>query len=153
MRVLALIAVLLAFAMPALPHGGGLDRNGCHTNRKTGDYHCHRGSASAPPPSATNPRSRSLVGPSAGTIRLERTGPPVSERELVASIQLMLASLGYGPVAAEGHVNEQTSTAVRRFQRDQFMAVDGKATGQLLIRLASVIARRLEHCPRIEVPD
>jgi hypothetical protein len=27
-------------------HGGGLDANGCHTNRKTGDYHCHRAPAS-----------------------------------------------------------------------------------------------------------
>jgi hypothetical protein len=26
---------------PALAHGGGLDANGCHTNRRTGDYHCH----------------------------------------------------------------------------------------------------------------
>ncbi|UNK50566.1 excalibur calcium-binding domain-containing protein [Lysobacter sp. S4-A87] len=26
-------------------HGGGLDKNGCHTNRKTGDHHCHRGPA------------------------------------------------------------------------------------------------------------
>lgn len=26
----------------ALAHGGGLDKNGCHTNRKTGEYHCHR---------------------------------------------------------------------------------------------------------------
>lgn len=24
-------------------HSGGLDRHGCHTNRKTGEYHCHRG--------------------------------------------------------------------------------------------------------------
>ena len=31
-------------------HGGGLDASGCHTNRKTGDYHCHRGSYRAPPP-------------------------------------------------------------------------------------------------------
>ena len=22
-------------------HGGGLDAQGCHQNRKTGDYHCH----------------------------------------------------------------------------------------------------------------
>ncbi len=22
-------------------HGGGLDSNGCHHNRKTGGYHCH----------------------------------------------------------------------------------------------------------------
>ncbi len=25
-----------------IQHGGGLDRYGCHTNHKTGDYHCHR---------------------------------------------------------------------------------------------------------------
>jgi hypothetical protein len=24
-------------------HGGGLDAYGCHNNRKTGGYHCHRG--------------------------------------------------------------------------------------------------------------
>ena len=23
-------------------HPGGLNKQGCHTNRKTGDYHCHR---------------------------------------------------------------------------------------------------------------
>ncbi|TAW32060.1 YHYH domain-containing protein [Rhizobium leguminosarum] len=28
-------------AISALAHGGGLDKNGCHTNHKTGDYHCH----------------------------------------------------------------------------------------------------------------
>jgi hypothetical protein len=26
-------------------HPGGLNAEGCHNNRKTGDYHCHRGSA------------------------------------------------------------------------------------------------------------
>ena len=25
----------------ALAHGGGTNADGCHTNRKTGDYHCH----------------------------------------------------------------------------------------------------------------
>lgn len=23
-------------------HGGGLDKNGCHHDRKNGGYHCHR---------------------------------------------------------------------------------------------------------------
>lgn len=26
---------------PALSHSGRTDSSGCHTNRKTGDYHCH----------------------------------------------------------------------------------------------------------------
>jgi hypothetical protein len=24
-------------------HGGGLDKYGCHNNRKVGNYHCHQG--------------------------------------------------------------------------------------------------------------
>ena len=39
-----LLALSLA-TMPlqaAMPHGGGLDEEGCHTDRKTGEYHCHR---------------------------------------------------------------------------------------------------------------
>jgi hypothetical protein len=45
MRYLVLLA-LAAAAMtpvPALGHSGGLDAQGCHNNRRTGDYHCHRG--------------------------------------------------------------------------------------------------------------
>jgi len=30
-------------------HGGGLDANGCHHDRKHGGYHCHRGSAPRAP--------------------------------------------------------------------------------------------------------
>ena len=36
----ALITVL--FASSALAHGGGLDAKGCHTEKRTGEYHCHR---------------------------------------------------------------------------------------------------------------
>jgi hypothetical protein len=38
--------VLAVFPIFACAHGGGLNAEGCHTNHKTGDYHCHR----APPP-------------------------------------------------------------------------------------------------------
>ena len=44
--------VLLA-AAPALAHGGGLNAEGCHTNRKTGDYHRHRSASPPPPPPQT----------------------------------------------------------------------------------------------------
>ncbi|GAP66647.1 nuclease [Mizugakiibacter sediminis] len=41
---LQLIAAVALVAMPtlALPHPGGLNAEGCHNNRKTGEYHCHR---------------------------------------------------------------------------------------------------------------
>lgn len=35
------IFVLFLCASPAFPHGGGLDAQGCHTESKTGDRHCH----------------------------------------------------------------------------------------------------------------
>ncbi|MEY9328258.1 YHYH domain-containing protein [Sinorhizobium fredii] len=34
-------ALLAATFSSAFAHGGGLDQNGCHHNRKTGGYHCH----------------------------------------------------------------------------------------------------------------
>ena len=41
--------VLFAWGVALTPqqswaHPGGLNGEGCHTNRKTGEYHCHRGS-------------------------------------------------------------------------------------------------------------
>ncbi|WP_312568739.1 excalibur calcium-binding domain-containing protein [Comamonas sp.] len=45
----------------AWAHGGGLNAEGCHTNRKTGDYHCHRASSHAP---TVNSRSLAATAPS-----------------------------------------------------------------------------------------
>lgn len=43
-----LASLALAFdPAGALAHGGGLDASGCHTNRKTNDYHCHGGAPSS----------------------------------------------------------------------------------------------------------
>lgn len=48
----ALVAVFLVLPIgQATAHSGGLNSEGCHTNRKTGDYHCHR--SPAPRPVAT----------------------------------------------------------------------------------------------------
>ena len=40
---IAALATLIAIigAGQAFAHGGGLDRNGCHHDRKHGGYHCH----------------------------------------------------------------------------------------------------------------
>ena len=46
---LAGAAATLPWAGPAIAHPGGLNGEGCHNNRKTGGYHCHRsGRASQP---------------------------------------------------------------------------------------------------------
>ena len=38
---------LLMLSGGAYAHGGGLDKHGCHHNRSTGTYHCHRPAYSA----------------------------------------------------------------------------------------------------------
>jgi len=45
----ALTIALLLSSPIAFAHGGGLDASGCHTNRKTGEYHCHRSAAASRP--------------------------------------------------------------------------------------------------------
>ena len=39
----AVLVLLVSFGLvsTAMAHSGGTDSNGCHTNSKTGDYHCH----------------------------------------------------------------------------------------------------------------
>jgi micrococcal nuclease len=50
-------AALALAPIEALAHGGGLDTNGCHTNKKTGDYHCHGGGSPSSSPSPSPTRS------------------------------------------------------------------------------------------------
>jgi hypothetical protein len=51
---LAALAAVIVMPIAAFAHGGGTDANGCHTNRKTGDYHCHGGGGQrAPAPKPT----------------------------------------------------------------------------------------------------
>ena len=53
--------VLFLFATEALAHGGGLNKQGCHNNRKTGDYHCHRGPKTSDKRQAA-PKQETLTG-------------------------------------------------------------------------------------------
>lgn len=43
------IATFFICATCAHAHSGGLNAEGCHTNRKTGEYHCHRAPTKAAP--------------------------------------------------------------------------------------------------------
>lgn len=90
MRTWLLAAVLATITLPAFPHGGGLNAEGCHTNRKTGDYHCHRAPSvdrSAPKAPPTQPPNRRAapvaaspeqptcyVGPRGGTYTITKSG-------------------------------------------------------------------------------
>lgn len=54
MRLPGIVALLVGSfsasvpVAPATAHPGGLNAEGCHHNRKTGGYHCHRGPSASP---------------------------------------------------------------------------------------------------------
>lgn len=41
MKKLVVIIALLLVQSPVLAHGGRTNADGCHTEKATGDYHCH----------------------------------------------------------------------------------------------------------------
>lgn len=50
--------LMVVLAVPLMAHPGGLNREGCHNDRKNGGYHCHRapsGGGSAPARSSYAP--------------------------------------------------------------------------------------------------
>lgn len=48
---LALFASSIVTTFPAVAHGGGLNAEGCHNDRKNGGYHCHGGGSASRQPS------------------------------------------------------------------------------------------------------
>lgn len=40
-RSILIVSLTLLIPIGAYAHSGGTNADGCHTNRKTGDYHCH----------------------------------------------------------------------------------------------------------------
>lgn len=40
--IILLLAVFTVTSSLTFAHRGRTDSEGCHTNRKTGEYHCHR---------------------------------------------------------------------------------------------------------------
>ena len=65
MRALWAAALFALLPSAAYAHGGGLDANGCHTERKTGSYHCHGGGGATPPPSQPRSSGSTYTAPAA----------------------------------------------------------------------------------------
>lgn len=82
----------LALSANALAHPGGLDKQGCHTNRKTGEYHCHRGAPTAPRYVDT-PRSSFAPAPA----RSSRVFANCAEARAAGAAPVRRGDPGYGP--------------------------------------------------------
>lgn len=60
----ALIVAALGGSASAWAHGGGLNAQGCHNDRRAGDYHCHRGAVGNNDRGTSTSRAASLSSPS-----------------------------------------------------------------------------------------
>lgn len=91
MRSLAILSLLL---MPlsiseASAHPGGLNSEGCHNNRKTGDYHCHRGGTASR--QAASPSPSFFSAPTVGVFR------NCAEARAAGAAPVRRGDPGYGP--------------------------------------------------------
>ncbi|WP_394653093.1 excalibur calcium-binding domain-containing protein [uncultured Sphingomonas sp.] len=78
-----------ASSIPALAHGGGLNAQGCHNDRKGGTgYHCHR----SPGGSSLSVRSRPLGLVSGGSAAFRNC----SEARAAGAAPVRVGSPGYG---------------------------------------------------------
>jgi hypothetical protein len=86
---IAFVATITGTAVFA--HAGGLNAKGCHTEKKTGEYHCHQGRSTPPQTlkAAVKPRQQTqknfsaaskvlppgcYVGPRGGTYTITKSG-------------------------------------------------------------------------------
>jgi localization factor PodJL len=63
----------------------------------------------------------------------------IPNRHLVAEIQRLLRAQGYDAGLDDGVIGERTSEAIRRYQEDKRMAVDGEPSEALLTKLRAAV--------------
>jgi hypothetical protein len=90
MRFALAFLALLSLQMPQslAAHGGGLNAEGCHYNRKTGEYHCHRGSSFPKPRREARPWDQGSNG---------RAFRNCSEARAAGAAPVRRGDPGYGP--------------------------------------------------------
>lgn len=106
-------------------HSGGLDKYGCHTNSKTGDYHCH--GKPPPPPPVSNIISGKVVSVTDGdTLAIQDAKGLYSIR--LAEIDAPEKCQAYGPEARLGLVDMaiNRSATVEVIDKDRYGRIVGK---------------------------
>lgn len=125
-KFISLITVFFAFmlllfsATPAFAHPGGLDKYGCHHDRKTGYYHCHRPAAPEEVRPGQNQPERRFE-PAEGRIALgnyhiARVRMVVDERVLELADGQRVALIGImpaGPGGDQGRPSYPAEAAIR----------------------------------------
>jgi peptidoglycan hydrolase-like protein with peptidoglycan-binding domain len=77
-----------------------------------------------------------------------RRADPIAEllgsSSRVAAVQRVLSEFGYGQIKPSGILDEATSTAIERFEREHKLPVTGLLSDRLVRELASMSGRPLD---------
>jgi hypothetical protein len=92
---LLLLVLALSSIQTASAHGGGLNAQGCHNNRKTGDYHCHR--AAQPSPTRPAPASSVAQSPDGKPNAVLGSFPNCAAARAAGAAPVLRGEPGYGP--------------------------------------------------------
>lgn len=133
-KILLFLAVFIVFSANAFAHGGGLNASGCHNNRKTGGYHCHR--SSSKPKTTYSQKSTSSFNSKKSVNQTERT--------TIKAAQHLLNGLGYDTGVPDGILGDGTRNAVIQFQRENSVLVTGLIDQKLILDLAQETEIRLK---------
>lgn len=140
----ALLLCLLLIPSLVSAHGGRTDKYGCHNDRKNGGYHCHNGGTPNQSPRASNSVNTNSAKPqpltSQSTNSQVRDSNLAVYKDLVLKIQSALNQLGYSAGEPDGVLGKQTIKAIKHFQVDREMVVDGKPSYLLL----EVLLKKIE---------
>ena len=62
----------------------------------------------------------------------------------IAAVQHILSDYGYGQIKQTGILDEATSTAIEKFQREHKLTVTGEVSGRLIGELAAMVGHPLQ---------
>lgn len=127
--ILVIIALLVTSTSFAYFHGGRTDSNGGHKDNKNksglGSYHYHCGGN----PPHLHDGGVCPYAPKASTISTN------AKVDLVKLAQEELNSLGYECGTPDGSIGSKTKGAIKAFQKDNNLVVDGKLGPKTLAAL------------------
>jgi peptidoglycan hydrolase-like protein with peptidoglycan-binding domain len=96
--------------------------------------------AAAPvaPASPAEPASVVAAAPVAAAPAQPARAPAIGDRQRYHRVQDALNQAGYGPLTTDGIPNEETASAIRRFELDNGLPITGKPGDRVAARLVSI---------------
>ncbi|MGB7037337.1 MAG: peptidoglycan-binding domain-containing protein [Xanthobacteraceae bacterium] len=104
-------------------------------------------SSDAPKPNASAPQRRLTTAIAAQPVAVRRDDPIadlIGPSPRIAAVQRALSDYGYGQVHPSGILDDATTAAIEKFERERRLPVTGEVTDRLMRELASLVGHPLQ---------